>query len=173
VTTTLLLNASFEPLCIVPLRRAVVLVLAEKADVLAADDMMVRSAMTAMAAPRVIRLRAYVRVPYRAVVPLTRRALIVRDDGRCQYCRRHVGAAGTVDHVVPRSQFARRADAHQWGNVVLACRPCNGKKGDRTLAELGWTLDRTPVALTRRQWLIVGYAEVEPVWVPYLTAAAA
>jgi len=57
--------------------------------------------------------------------------------------------------------------------VVLACRPCNGKKGDRTLAELGWTLDRTPVALTRRQWLIVGYADVEPVWVPYLAAAAA
>jgi len=173
VTTTLLLNASFEPLCIVPLRRAVVLVLAEKADVLAADDMLVRSAMTAMAAPRVIRLRAYVRVPYRAVVPLTRRALIVRDGGRCQYCRRHVGAAGTVDHVVPRSRFPRRADAHCWDNVVLACRPCNGKKGDRTLAELGWTLDRTPVALTRRQWLIVGYAEVEPVWVPYLAVAAA
>jgi 5-methylcytosine-specific restriction endonuclease McrA len=138
VTTTLLLNASFEPLCIVPLRRAVVLVLAEKADVLAADDMMVRSAMTAMAAPRVIRLRAYVRVPYRAVVPLT-----------------------------------RRADAHRWDNVVLACRPCNGQKGDRTLAELGWTVDRTPVALTRRQWLIVGYAEAEPVWVPYLAAATA
>ena len=75
--------------------------------------------------------------------------------------------------IVPRSRFPRRADAHCWHNVVLACRPCNGKKGDRTLAELGWTLDRTPVALTRRQWLIVGYADVEPVWVPYLAAAAA
>src|SRR5207253_10742539 len=119
-----------EPLCIVPLRRAVVLVLAEKADVLAADDLMVRSAMTAMAAPRVIRLRAYVRVPYRAVVPLTRRALIVRDDGRCQYCGHYVAAAGTIDHVVPRSRFALRADAHQWDNVVLACRPCNGQRSE-------------------------------------------
>ena len=71
-------------------------------------------------------------------------------------------------HVVPRSRLPRRADAHCWDNVVLACRPCNGKKGDRTLAELGWTLDHTPVALTRRQWLIVGYADVEPVWAPYL-----
>ena len=168
MTTTLLLNASFEPLCVVPLRRAVVLVLSEKADVLASDDTQVRSAMTAMAAPRVIRLRSYVRVPYRAVVPLTRRALIVRDDGTCQYCGRHVGVAGTVDHVVPRSRFVRRADAHCWENVVLACQRCNGDKGDRTLAEVGWTLAKTPVALTRRQWLIVGYADVEPVWAPYL-----
>ena len=59
-----------------------------------------------------IRLRSYVRVPYRAVVPLTRRALIIRDDGTGQYCGRHVGAAGTVDHVVPRSRFARRTEAH-------------------------------------------------------------
>jgi 5-methylcytosine-specific restriction endonuclease McrA len=171
VTTTLLLNASFEPLCVVPLRRAVVLVLAQKADVLASDDTQVRSAMTAMAAPRVIRLRSYVRVPYRAVVPLTRRALIVRDDGTCQYCGRRVGGAGTVDHVVPRSRFIRRADAQRWDNVVLACRSCNGHKGDRTLAEVGWTLAKTPVALTRRQWLIVGYADVEPVWAPYLATA--
>ena len=171
MTTTLLLNASFEPLCVVPLRRAVLLVLAEKADVLASDDTQIRSAMTAMAAPRVIRLRAYVRVPYRAVVPLTRRALIIRDDGTCQYCGRQVGAAGTVDHVVPRSRFARRADAHCWENVVLACRSCNEDKGDRTLAEVGWTLAKTPVVLTRRQWLIVGYADVEPVWAPYLATA--
>jgi hypothetical protein len=132
VTTTLLLNASFEPLCVVPLRRAVLLVLAEKADVLASDDTQIRSTMTAMAAPRVIRLRSYVRVPYRAVVPLTRRTLIIRDHGACQYCGRHVGAA---------------------------------------LAEVGWTLSKTPVVLTRRQWLIVGYADVEPVWAPYLATA--
>ena len=67
--------------------------------------------------------------------------------------------------------FAAIVNAHCWENVVLACRPCNGDKGDRTLAEVGWTLAKTPVALTRRQWLIVGYADVEPVWAPYLATA--
>ena len=60
---------------------------------------------------------------------------------------------------------------HCWENVVLACRSCNADKGDKTLAEVGWTLSRTPAALTRRQWLIVGYADVEPVWAPYLGTA--
>ena len=109
---------------------------------LASDDTQIRSAMTAMAAPRVIRLRSYVRVPYRAVVPLTRRALIIRDDGTCQYCGRHGGAAGTVDNVMLRSRFAHRADAHCWENVVLACRSRNGDNGNRTLDEVGWTLRR-------------------------------
>ena len=71
---TLLLNASYEPLCVVPMKRAVVLVLAEKAEILEAGGGVVRSESTMVRVPSVIRLTTYVRVPYRARLPLTRRA---------------------------------------------------------------------------------------------------
>jgi 5-methylcytosine-specific restriction endonuclease McrA len=82
----LLLNASWEPLRVITLRRAVLLVLAEKAEVVTETDGEVRSASLSLPAPSVIRLRYFVRVPYRARVPLSRRALVARDGGRCQYC---------------------------------------------------------------------------------------
>ena len=45
---TLLLNASFEPLCVVSARRAVVLVLKEKAEIVARNGAELRSERTAM-----------------------------------------------------------------------------------------------------------------------------
>ena len=98
---TLLLNASFEPLCVISARRALVLVLADKADVISESPEAFRSARVTVAAPSVIRLRYFVKVPYRAALPLNRRNLVGRDGVRCAYC----GAKGsTVDHVVPRSR---------------------------------------------------------------------
>ena len=137
--STLLLNASFEPLCIISARRALVLVLADKADVISESPDAFRSTRVTVAAPSVIRLRYFVKVPYRAALPLNRRNLAGRDGGRCQYC----GDKGsTIDHVTPRS----RGGAHSWDNVVLACLPCNSRKGDRLLTELGWTLPSPPRA---------------------------
>ena len=159
----LLLNASWEPLRVITLRRAVLLVLAEKAEVVTETDGEVRSASLSLPAPSVIRLRYFVRVPYRARVPLSRRALVARDGGRCQYC----GSSGaTIDHVVPRS----RGGQHEWANVVLACQPCNHKKGDRLLTELGWSLPRKPVAPRVRTHLVIGVT-VAPEWEPHLRVA--
>ena len=98
-----------------------------------------RSSCTASAprspVPSVVRLTRFVRVPYRATVPLTRKAVFARDGGRCVYC----GAAATsLDHVVPKS----RGGAHTWDNVVSACGRCNHVKADRGVAELGWRLRR-------------------------------
>ena len=134
---TLVLNASFEPLAVVSDRRALVLVLSHKAVLLEESGHVVHSATRCLALPSVIRLARYVRVPHRAHVPLTRRALFARDRGRCVYCG---NTATSVDHVVPRSRGGR----HAWDNVVAACGRCNRTKADRTLAELGWRLRAAP-----------------------------
>ena len=132
-----MLNASFEPLCVVPMRRAVVLVLKEKAEIVARNGSELHSERMTLPVPSVIRLHHFVRVPYRNRVPLSRRAVFARDGHRCQYCNR---AAENIDHVVPRS----RGGPHAWDNVVASCRSCNARKEDRLLADSGLNLRRQP-----------------------------
>jgi len=157
----LVLNATFEPLCVVPVRRAVILVLKEKAEVVEHRGEFLHSERTTLAVPSVIRLVHYVRVPYRARAPLSRRAVFVRDNHRCQYCG---AAAENIDHVVPRS----RGGEHVWENVVAACRPCNAKKEDRLLPETHLTLRRPPFAPRETIWIIVAVGTIDPAWEPYL-----
>jgi len=157
----LVLNASFEPLCVVPGRRAVVLVLTEKAVAVAESGDVVHSALVALQVPSVVRLTRFVRVPYRPTVPLTRKAVFARDGGRCVYC----GAAATsLDHVVPKS----RGGPHSWDNVVSACGRCNHVKADRAVAEMGWRLRRVPAAPSGAAWRVVGARRLDPRWRPYL-----
>ena len=113
----LLLNASFEPLCVVPMRRAVVLVLKDKAEIIARNGGELHSERAALPIPSVIRLVHFVRVPFRNRVPLSRRAVFARDRHRCQYCNH---SAENIDHVVPRS----RGGEHTWDSVVASCRIC-------------------------------------------------
>lgn len=157
----LVLNATYEPLCVVPLRRAVILVLAEKATVLETGEETLHSERLDLPAPTVVILSRYVRVPYRRGVPLSRRAVLQRDGQRCVYC---TSRAETIDHVVPRSRGGR----HVWTNVVAACRKCNHKKADKLLSELGWTLPATPRPPAGTVALLVGYARRDPSWEPYL-----
>ncbi|MBM7279464.1 HNH endonuclease [Gordonia rubripertincta] len=165
----LLLNATYEPLSAVTIRRAVVLILCGRADLVHADESAgaFHSAATEVAVPTVIRLRNYVRVPYRATVPMTRAALMHRDRFRCGYCGKH---ATTIDHVVPRS----RGGAHNWENCVACCASCNHRKADRLLSELGWTLRNRPVAPKGRHWgLIAAVKDIDPAWMQYIDAGAA
>ncbi len=162
VGRALVLNATYEPLSIVSARRAVVLVLREKADMVEEGDGALRSASVAVPVPTVIRLRTFVRVPYHRRVPLNRRAIFTRDDGRCQYCG---ASAENIDHVIPRS----RGGLHTWENVVAACRRCNTKKGNRSPKEAGLTLRRTPRAPRRHGWIFVTIGgSPHPSWAPYL-----
>ena len=161
-----MLNASYEPLCVVPVRRAVVLVLKEKAEVVHAAERQMRAERVTLPVPSVIRLRYFVKVPYRARAALNRRAVFARDGHRCQYCGAH---AENIDHVVPRS----RGGEHIWENVVAACRPCNTRKEDRLLSEVGLTLRRRPTAPKELTWIIVAVGTVHPHWEPYLQASAA
>jgi 5-methylcytosine-specific restriction endonuclease McrA len=158
----LVLNASYEPLSVVPVRRAVVLVLRERADVVASNGMLWRSERIEFASPTVIRLRHFVKVPYSRRVPLNRKTVFLRDDHQCQYCGRQ---AENLDHVVPKSQ----GGVHAWENVVAACRRCNSKKGGRTPDQAGLHLRRRPTAPRRRSWLVVATgAHPDPSWEPYL-----
>ena len=160
------LNATYEPLCVVSARRAILLVLKEKAEVLHTADRMLHSERTSFPVPSVIRLTYFVKVPFRARAALNRRAVFARDGGRCQYCG---AAAENIDHVIPRS----RGGQHVWENVVAACRPCNTRKEDRYLHEVGLTLRRRPTAPKELTWIIVAVGTVHPHWEPYLQAADA
>jgi 5-methylcytosine-specific restriction endonuclease McrA len=155
----LVLNVSDAPLAVVAARRAVVLVLKEKAEVVASNGMVFHSERLELEAPSIVRLRRYVRIPYRSHAPLTRRAVFARDEWTCQYC----GAqAENLDHVVPRS----RGGLHAWENVVAACRRCNARKENRTPQEAGFRLARHPFAPSDGFRLTIG--RVEPGWEPYL-----
>lgn len=156
----LLLNASREPLCVVTVRRAITLVLSGKAVVLEADSVL-RSERLALPAPQVLCLTRYVHVPYRGVVPPTRRTVLQRDLHRCAYC---AGPADTVDHVHPRSRGGR----HEWTNVVAACARCNHRKADRLLSEIGWQLLVTPSAPSGP--VLGSVARLHPTWEAYLAA---
>lgn len=165
----LLLNATYEPLTAISSRRAIVLMLRERADVVHGDPHgpLVHSADRCLSVPSVLRLRTYVRVPYRAQVPMTRSALMHRDRQRCGYCG---GKADTIDHVQPRS----RGGAHTWENCVACCADCNHRKADHLLSDLGWKLRVELRAPRGRHWrLLSSVKEVDPIWSPYLDMDAA
>lgn len=157
----LLLNASFEPLCVVPARRAVVLVLKEKAEIVHRNGAEFRSERRSVPVPSVIRLVHFVRVPFRATAPLSRRAVFARDGHRCQYCG---GAAENLDHVIPRS----RGGPHTWENVVASCRSCNARKEDHLPTECGMVLRHAPVAPHATTSLIASAGPIDPNWHAYL-----
>ena len=162
----LLLNASFEPLCVVSSRRAVVLILKDKAELVHRNGAVFRSERRAVPVPSVIRLVHFVRVPFRATAPLSRRAVFARDGHRCQYCGR---GAENLDHVVPRS----RGGAHAWDNVVASCRTCNARKEDRLPTECGMILRRPPRAPEATTSLIASAGPIDPEWQQYLAQLVA
>ena len=142
----LALNASFEPLTILPMERALRLVIEEKAEVLEQDDARIfRSAREHFAAPLVIRLKRFVHVPRRFRRQVTNTFLFARDGYRCQYCGRHRSNFRgreflTRDHIFPLS----RGGENVWENVTTACSPCNNRKGNHLPDEAGLRLHSVP-----------------------------
>lgn len=169
---TLVLNASYEPLAIVSVRRAVVLVLTEKAVMEHADDdRLIRSASRELPTPVVVRLLKFVRVPYRRRVPWSRSGVLDRDGHRCAYCK---GRAESIDHLVPVS---RGGAERSWRNTVAACLPCNQAKADRTPSEAGLKLLTKPYEPKAHTALImalgVKVAGDLPTWLVSATGPAA
>lgn len=156
----LLLNADFSPLGVLPWQRAVCLVLDEKVRVVEQySDRSIRSQHVELAWPAVVHLVRYVKVSLSP--PLSRINVLARDAFTCRYCGlkpRHAGRPDTsrltLDHVVPRAAaIAGRVrvpwkEGHvpvtSWENLVTACGPCNHRKGDRPLEEVGFSLDPPP-----------------------------
>lgn len=158
----LVLNATYEPLCVVSSRRALVLVLNERAELVHGTGSVFHSARQSFPEPSVVRLCQFVKVPRLGRVAISRRSVFARDGHRCQYCG---SAAENIDHVVPRS----RGGTHTWDNVVAACRRCNAAKEDRLLTESGFVLRRKPTAPRSRVWLLVASGEVRAEWEAYVS----
>ncbi len=143
----LALNASYEPLTMVPLRRALRLVIDGKAEIVEADrHAPVRSEKHAFPRPAVIRLTRYVHVPRRFRRQVTNTFLFARDDYQCQYCGRRSSELKpreslTRDHLIPMS----RGGTNEWSNVVTACSSCNTRKANRMPAEIGMHPLHAPV----------------------------
>jgi 5-methylcytosine-specific restriction endonuclease McrA len=166
MTQALVLNATFEPLCVVSTRRALVLVLDDKAELVHSTGLEFHSERAAFDEPSVVRLSHYVKVPFQARVALNRRAVFARDGHRCQYCG---DSAENIDHVIPRS----RGGLHSWDNVVASCRPCNARKRDHLLEESGLRLRRPPSVPRQRTFILVASGTIRTEWEPYLGQGSA
>ncbi|MBN9214814.1 MAG: HNH endonuclease [Microbacterium sp.] len=152
-TSVVVLNASFEPLGLVPLSRAVVFLARERATIVdAIPGRVIRSAQAEFPFPRVVQLREMVRVPYRwGTVAWTRRGVLVRDGHECAFCGKR---ATTIDHITPRSRGGR----DEWMNTISACLRCNGAKAARTPEEAGMPLRFQPRIVTSRETLVLAIA---------------
>lgn len=162
MTRVLVLNASMEPINVCTVKRAVVLLLKERAEVIEHGEGELHSETTSFARPAVIRLVAYVRIPHGYRRRVTRKAVFARDDWVCQYCGSET--ALTLDHVIPRS----RGGPTEWENVVAACPPCNRRKNDRLPKEAGMKLRQVPKRPAAAVFVYVE-ARVPPMtWQQYL-----
>jgi 5-methylcytosine-specific restriction endonuclease McrA len=117
----LLLNSDYTPINVCSWKRAVVLFLKGRVQIVSS---------------RTIRLLELVRLPYRLLMGLkpTKKMVQKHYDHRCVYC----GSLNnlTIDHVLPIS----RGGKNTWENLVCACYSCNIRKGDKTPQEVGLRL---------------------------------
>jgi 5-methylcytosine-specific restriction endonuclease McrA len=163
----LVLNATYEPINVCSIRRAVVLLLKEKAEMLERNARELHSERYTVARPVVIRLVSYVRVPRQAHRrKITRRAVFARDGWACQYCGSRSNL--TVDHVIPRSKGGQSS----WENIVASCGPCNRRKGDSLLAQAGMELRHAPRTPRAEIFIHVSAPTIPTAWQPYLAQAA-
>ncbi|MCS7253954.1 MAG: HNH endonuclease [Armatimonadota bacterium] len=134
----LVLNHNYEPLNLTSVRRAIVLILKGRAEVVKHNDSVIRYPSGEMAVPSVVRLSQYARRPP-VRVKLSKKSILARDNYTCQYCG-YSGPGLTVDHVIPRE----RGGNSDWDNLVCCCVKCNIKKGNRTPEEANMHLQKMP-----------------------------
>ena len=163
----LVLNASFEPINVCTVRRAAVLILKNRAEIIEEGGFGLHAESLTLPRPVVIRLITYVKIPRDAHRrKITRRAVFARDRWTCQYCGHERGHL-TVDHVIPRS----KGGASSWDNIVACCAPCNRRKGDRLPHQVNMTPVRAPKAPSPTIFIHVATPSIPPAWEQYLLAA--
>jgi len=157
---TLVLNKGWAPIGFASVRRAMELLVTERAHAIlpedysvhdfeswadlkvASDEARIRTVSLNIKVPEVIRLVGYSGFP-KHKLKLSRRNLFRRDKCSCQYCGRQLKSSdATIDHIIPRALGGTTT----WLNCVIACLKCNMKKDDKTLAQAGMKLLRQPVA---------------------------
>ncbi|HAC15306.1 MAG TPA: HNH endonuclease [Bacteroidetes bacterium] len=158
----LILNQDYQPLSVCNVRRSLLLLFLEKAEMLhERPDFKIRTVSSEFDFPSVIRLRKYARIPFKNIV-LTRKNIMKRDGNRCQYC----GSSSdlTIDHVIPKSRNGKDT----WDNLVTACNSCNHKKGNKTPSEAGMKLKKEPYRPNHIIFLRDYMGQIEDPWKPYL-----
>ena len=163
----LVLNATYEPINVCTVRRAIVLLLKEKAEVVERATWELHSERATMSRPMVIRLTHYVRVPrdtHRRKI--TRRAVFARDGWACQYCGARTTL--TVDHVIPRS----KGGMSTWDNIVASCAPCNRRKGDRLPHQVNMHPRIKPRTPSAHIFIQLASPTIPATWRQYLPQAA-
>ncbi len=164
----LVLNATYEPIHVCTVRRAAVLLLKAKAELIERGERAVRSERLQLDRPVVIRLVTYVRIPrdvHRRKI--TRKAVLARDAWTCQYCGSERTGL-TVDHVIPRS----RGGESVWENIVASCAPCNRRKGNRLPREIEMHPRNAPKPPGPNVFIRVAAPRIPQSWEPYLAMAA-
>jgi len=163
----LVLNATYEPISFVSLKRAVVLLLKEKAEVIEElVERKLRAEKMAFPHPLVIRLVSYVPVPRFFNLPLSRRSLLSRDNYMCQYCGT-TEMPLTMDHVIPKS----RGGKTEWTNVVAACVSCNRKKGNKMPVDAKMNPRTKPAKPGYITVVLLGQAKGNETWARYIRAS--
>lgn len=160
--SVLVLNQNYEPLSVCHARRAIVLVLLGKAEIVEKHEEMVRSVQMAFPIPSIVRLSLYIKA-YKRDIALNRKNILKRDRFTCQYCGTRKEPL-TTDHVIPRSQNG----ADSWQNLVTACVKCNNLKGDRTPAQAGLRLLQKPRKPHRYSYIRFFSSIPDDRWRPYL-----
>ncbi len=159
----LILNQSYEPMNVIPTRKAVLLMYLGKVEIIEIEpDLYVRSVSRSFPVPSIVRLVNYARFR-RKRVTLSRKNVIKRDGLQCQYCgmRSH---PLTVDHVMPK----KRGGMDTWENLVCACVYCNNKKANRTPDEARMPLLREPTKPTYLFFIHKNITRMNDKWKPYL-----
>lgn len=159
----LVLNANFEPINVCDTRRAIGLMLNDKASLVLNGRGIIRTVSQIYQRPSVIRLNKMVRRP-RPRVKLTKREILRRDNFTCQYCGKH-NTTLTIDHVTPR----HLGGEHTWENLVTACPSCNHHKGGRTLDQSQMHLLRHPAAPpSTAVYIFARHLKENEEWLPFI-----
>ena len=159
----LVLNQSYEPLSICNVRKAVILIILNKAQIVSNKaNKYLHSSYKSISWPSVIRLNKFVSVPYKKVV-LTRKNILKRDQYKCAYCGRG-DLPLTVDHIIPRS----RGGEEIWENLVSACVVCNNRKSNQTLEEANLKLRIKPYKPNYIVFMSSSIGKMEDSWRPFL-----
>jgi len=158
-----LLNQSYEPLTVCNVKKAVILIILGKAELIAPNEKRkLHTVSMTFPWPSVIRLSDYIKVPYKKLI-LTRRNILRRDNHKCVYCGRG-DLPLTIDHIHPKS----KGGDDSWENLVAACMPCNNKKGGRTPEEADMKLRAKPYAPNHIHFMTNNSGRIDETWKPYL-----
>ena len=167
---TLVLDQSYMPIARVPWQRAITLFFQDKVEIVEEyDEEEIRSVTFSMKMPSVIRFLSRIRRKKKQV-KFSRENVYTRDKGRCQYCSKQVTRPeATYDHVTPRAQKGTTT----WENIVIACVPCNQKKGGRTPEQAKMKLLTRPVRPKKlpERYVTLSWKQGDPVsWKNWLQA---